>query len=649
MKSKIWSFVIAATFLSALVMSGPLAAQDKQANNPKHHHYKLIDVGTFGGPSGLYSHPSSVDMNKRGMATGMADTAIQDPYAPNCFYDCWIDHAFMSVDSVTTDLGTLPGGLSSFPVGINDRGLIVGQSQNATIDPLTAVPELRGVVWQNGQILDLGTLGGNASNALAINDRGQVAGAATNATPDPFANAPQSSCQVLPTTGGCSSFTFAYNAVFSDSTTETHAVVWQGDSLRDLGTLGGPDSAALLNNERGEVVGFSNLSFVANPSTGVPTVDPFLWNPKDGKMVDLGSLGGTFGAPFFMNNLGQVIGVSNLPGDAIVHPFLWSKAKGMTDLGSLGGTYGHANWINDKSEIVGYSDLAGGQTGHAFLWRKGVITDLGTLGTDPASEAMSINSHSQIVGGTFVFNGPDLRGFLWENGGPLVDLETLVIPGSGLTVNGSNEINERGEITAGGLLPNGDTHPILLIPCDENHAGVEGCDYSLVDATEVSQNTLRRDLPKESQRPSELRSNRFHIPGLNIVRIAASGNFAETHTCGSTLASRAYCSINITFSPGATGVLTDTLSLTDNGPGSPQDVTLSGTGSSGNGSSGTLNGTCVRGGRRGCSVSSDVTDCPPGQRAKMPKYDTACTGHEGGIRIDGASFCGGGGYCEVTP
>lgn len=135
---------------------------------------------------------------------------------------------------------------------------------------------------------------------------------------------------------------------------------------------------------------------------------------------------------------------------------------------------------------------------------------------------------------------------------------------------------------------------------------------------------------------------------LNIVSIAASVNFAETHTCGSTLASGANCSISITFSPGATGVLTGTLSLTDNVTGSPQDVSLSGTGSSGNGGSGTLNGTCVRGGRRGCSVNSDLTDCPPGQRAKMPEYDSACTGHEGGILIDGASFCGGGGYCEVT-
>ncbi|HST12000.1 MAG TPA: hypothetical protein VLL05_16605, partial [Terriglobales bacterium] len=236
MKSKTWSFVIAMTLFATLAVPVQLAAQDERPDSPKHHHYKLIDVGTFGGPSGLYSHPSSVDMNKRGMATGMADTGIQDPFAPNCFYDCWVDHAFVW-DGKTTDLGTLPGGLSSFPVGINDSGVVVGQSQNATIDPLTGVPELRAVLWQNGRILDLGTLEGNEGNALAINDRGQVVGAATNATPDPFANVSQSSCQVLPTTGGCSGFTFAYNALFSNSATETRAFVWQGGLMYDLGTL----------------------------------------------------------------------------------------------------------------------------------------------------------------------------------------------------------------------------------------------------------------------------------------------------------------------------------------------------------------------------------------------------------------------------
>jgi hypothetical protein len=38
-------------FLGAVALSGELAAQDSKGDKPKHHHYKLIDVGTFGGPN----------------------------------------------------------------------------------------------------------------------------------------------------------------------------------------------------------------------------------------------------------------------------------------------------------------------------------------------------------------------------------------------------------------------------------------------------------------------------------------------------------------------------------------------------------------------------------------------------------------------
>jgi hypothetical protein len=63
----------------------------------------------------------------------------------------------------------------------------------------------------------------------------------------------------------------------------------------------------------------------------------------------------------------------------------------------------------------------------------------------------------------------------------IVTLQSLVVPGSDITnVEGASFINDRGEIFAGGTLANGDTHDILLIPCDENHPLVEGCDYASV-------------------------------------------------------------------------------------------------------------------------------------------------------------------------
>jgi probable HAF family extracellular repeat protein len=205
------------------------------------------------------------------------------------------------------------------------------------------------VLWPGGRILNLGTLGGSQSNANSINDLGQIVGAALTKTPDPFANDPLVPCQV-----GCSSNTFASNTVFTPATTETHAFVWQNGVTYDLHTLGGPDSTAWINNDRGQVAGWSFTSLTPNPSTGIPTVDPFFWSPEDGKMIDLGGFVGTYGLVMWMNNSGQVVGASNLPGDQTEHPFTWSKSTGMIDLflnSGLGGDFGHPDWVNDAGEV----------------------------------------------------------------------------------------------------------------------------------------------------------------------------------------------------------------------------------------------------------------------------------------------------------
>ena len=65
---------------------------------------------------------------------------------------------------------------------------------------------------------------------------------------------------------------------------------------------------------------------------------------------------------------------------------------------------------------------------------------------------------------------------------------------------------------------------------------------------------------------------------LSIAGIAATTNFGEIDTCGTSLTSGANCTINVTFTPSASGSLNGTLSVTDNAPGSPQTVSLSGTG-----------------------------------------------------------------------
>jgi probable HAF family extracellular repeat protein len=398
------------------------------------------------------------------------ETTLPDPFAPNCFLgDCLLAHTVEWRNGVLTDLGALPGG-NSGPIWISDTGLISGLSQNGLIDPLTGAPEFRAVLWKDANITDLGTLGGNESGAGGVNDRGQVVGCAANAVPD--------------------SFGFCFGVP-----QQSRAFVWQHGVMQDLGTLGGPDAFANVVNERGQVAGWSLTDATVNPATGIPTQHPFLW--ENGRMRDLGTIGGTVVILVnALNSRGQVVGGMNVAGDQSFHPFLWD-GQSLKDLGTLGGDFGSANWINDAGEVIGFADLPDSQTHHAFLWRHGVLIDLGVVLGDKCSTAYSINSKGQVVGGSGICHG-GVHGFLWENSGPMIDLNTLVPPNPGVQLTFGLSINERGEIAAQGVLANGDTHAFVLIPCDEEHPDIHGCDYESVDEATTTTVQVRR--PKSRNR-----------------------------------------------------------------------------------------------------------------------------------------------------
>jgi probable HAF family extracellular repeat protein len=461
MKSRLQCFATV-TLFAALAIPVRLAAQEQKEAN---HRYKLIDTRTLGGPNSSLGFEGERDINNSGALVSLVElSTLSSP--PFCFSagpppDCHVGHAAEWKNGVLADLGALGVG-GSGPVWISDSGLISGLSQNGVIDPLTGQPELKAVLWKHGQIIDLGTLGGTQSLSGAVNDRGQVVGCATNAIPDPF-----STCSGVPLS------------------TQSRAFLWENGVMQDLGTLGGPDANAGLVNEEGQVAGWSFTDSIPNPSTGIPTQHPFLW--EKGKMLDLGTLGGTavFGVNS-LNNRGEVVGGMTLAGDQSFHPFLWD-GQALRNLGTLGGNFGIANWVNETGDVAGWATKQGDQVALAFLWSRGVMTGLGVLPGDACSIAYAINSNRQIVGSSDDCSGNNAHAFVWEKGS-LIDLNTVVPAASGVLLTVALSINERGEIAAQGVLPNGDLHAFLLMPCDDDYTGTGSCGNDTEGTNAMSQN-----------------------------------------------------------------------------------------------------------------------------------------------------------------
>jgi hypothetical protein len=66
---------------------------------------------------------------------------------------------------------------------------------------------------------------------------------------------------------------------------------------------------------------------------------------------------------------------------------------------------------------------------------------------------------------------------------------------------------------------------------------------------------------------------------LNLTSIVASGPFAETNTCGTSVAPAGSCQISVTYSPTSAQNDSGAITITDNATGSPQTVALTGAGS----------------------------------------------------------------------
>lgn len=424
------------------------------AAQASYQQYRLSEIGTFGGPvSGMLTGPALAFesyWNQLGEVVGGAESTTTDPFSPNCFEtDCLLLSGFSFENHQLNNLGALRSGYDSGALGINNGGLVVGISENGTTDTATGYPEYRAVTWKNGAIENLGTLGGSVSQAFAVNNQGDVVGVAANTVPDPY------SVSLGPcTTLNC-----------WPVTTQQRAMLWKAGVPRDLGTLGGGDAVAYFVNNAGAVAGVSYTNDTPNGTTGIPTQAPFLW--ENGRMANLGTLGGTVGIVFGLNNRGQVAGQSNLPGDQYYHAFLWG-GRGMRDLGTLGGHTSTTYWLNNAGDVVGASKLPGDQTFQAFIWVQGHMFELGALPGEAASWPGGVNDSRTVVGTSCPSSACNSStAVLWNSDRHIVDLNNLVLAGSDLHLYAAIAISDSGEILALGMLPDGEIRAAVLSPAGD--------------------------------------------------------------------------------------------------------------------------------------------------------------------------------------
>jgi len=182
----------------------------------------------------------------------------------------------------------------------------------------------------------------------------------------------------------------------------------------------------------------------------------------NGEMIrDLGTLGGPDAVAAAVNNLEQIAGYSNVDASGLNHAFRWTAASGMVDLGTIrGAPESRASDINAMGEVVGLVSFTDGRLPRAVLWRTAARPiDLGLdRGVSPV---LLINDMGQVMGNTIDENGRSMA-FLWTRAAGVIPLRAPDIIDSE-----ARDINASGQITGTFSAPGIGPAPFLWTPGKE--------------------------------------------------------------------------------------------------------------------------------------------------------------------------------------
>lgn len=310
----------------------------------------------------------------------------------------------------------------SVAYALNDAGAVVGEATQGGDWYSTAT---KATLWQDGQQITLGSLGGNYSLAYGINNSGSVVGWS----------------QVIPSTSGPY---YNYNS-------PVHAFVWNSGTMTDLGLLpGGESSDAQDINDSGQIVGSAETT--AKGLYLYRALHAVTW--KGGTIGDLGTLGGPGSIGYALNNSGMIVGsgdTSTLAPQSTYYGWYY----GYGSVGGGGGTAGGGTGGGGSSPGGGTGGNAGGGTGNNTPPLAG-----GAGGRSVKSAQGTRSSHSSTsrgIGDTYVSHA-----FRYVNG-KMEDLNAFIDPDNGWELLTATDINASGQIVGYGKYGN-KQHAFLLTP-----------------------------------------------------------------------------------------------------------------------------------------------------------------------------------------